>query len=83
MAYSPDGLMFVSGSSDNSLMLWDAGTGNCHIWPDRIGENCASQRLVGHEGQVLSVGFSPDGSRIFSASEDMTIRIGMQALVNW
>jgi len=31
--------------------------------------------LYGHNGQVYSAAFSPDGSRIVSASADKTIRI--------
>jgi WD40 repeat protein len=63
-AFSPDGQRIVSGSSDNTLRLWDAKTGAV------IGEP-----LVGHEAPVLSVAFSPDGQRIVSSSFDKTLRL--------
>ncbi|CCA72692.1 related to WD40-repeat protein (notchless protein) [Serendipita indica DSM 11827] len=36
--------------------------------------------LKGHEGSILSINFSPDGSRIISGSEGNTIRLWMQTL---
>ena len=64
VAFSPDGSRIVSGSSDNTIRLWDAETG------DAIGKP-----LEGHSNFVYSVAFSPDGSRIVSGSEDNTIRL--------
>src|SRR5712675_1682018 len=62
VAFSRDGSRIVSGSSDNTIRLWDAETG------DPIGKP-----LEGHSGRVFSVAFSPDGSRIVSGSWDNTI----------
>ena len=64
MAFSPDGRRIVSGSSDNTLRLWDAATGK-PIGPP----------LLGHTSRVWSVAFSPDGRRIVSGSFDNTLRI--------
>ena len=54
-AFSPDGRHIVSGSADNTVRLWDAATGQ------PVGDP-----LSGHTDAVLSVGFSPDGTRIAS-----------------
>src|SRR5712671_3636388 len=64
VAFSPDGSRIVSGSSDKTIRLWDAETG------DAIGKP-----LEGHSSDVNSVAFSPNGSRIVSGSEDNTIRL--------
>ena len=32
-------------------------------------------QLHGHKGRIFSVAFSPDGSKIISGSDDMTIRV--------
>ncbi|CAG7853840.1 Ribosome assembly protein 4 {ECO:0000303/PubMed:16221974} AltName: Full=Notchless protein homolog 1 {ECO:0000250/UniProtKB:Q9VPR4}; AltName: Full=Ribosome biogenesis factor RSA4 {ECO:0000303/PubMed:19737519} [Serendipita indica DSM 11827] len=64
VGFSPDGSQIVSGSSDNTIRLWDAATGQA------VGEP-----LRGHEGVVNAVGFSPDGSQIASGSYDNTIRL--------
>ena len=62
VAFSPDGSQVVSGSDDNTLILWDVKSG------EPIGEP-----MRGHAGEVRSVAFSPDGSRIVSGSSDGTI----------
>src|SRR5712671_6078159 len=64
VAFSRDGSRIVSGSSDNTIRLWDAETG------DPIGKP-----LEGHSSGVESVAFSPDGCHIVSGSWDKTIRL--------
>ena len=62
--FSPDGKCIVSGSSDQTIRLWDAETGELLRPP-----------LKGHEDAVLCVVFSPDGKQILSGSHDQTIRL--------
>jgi WD40 repeat protein len=77
VAFSPDGTRIVSGSglshfstilfkstTDNTLRLWDAKTGQ------PIG-----QPLKGHLEGITIVAFSPDGTRIVSGSWDKTLRL--------
>ncbi len=64
VAFSPDGMRIVSGSSDTTLRVWDAATSQ------PIGVS-----MQGHEKAVMSVAFSPDGTRIVSGSNDTTMRL--------
>ncbi|KAG8853475.1 hypothetical protein FRB91_004806 [Serendipita sp. 411] len=64
VAYHPDGLRLVSGSSDMTVRIWDAETGA------PIGEP-----LKGHTNAVESVAYSPDSQYVISGSRDCTIRI--------
>ncbi|KAG9094569.1 hypothetical protein FS749_012210 [Ceratobasidium sp. UAMH 11750] len=64
LAYSPHGARIASGSSDNTIRIWDSPTGQS------IG-----QPLQGHTGSVNSVAYSPNGAFIVSGSSDNTIRI--------
>ena len=59
LAFSHDSKYLVSGSRDNSLILWDVELGK------RIGPS-----MVGHEGDVGGVSFSPDDVNIVSAGRD-------------
>ncbi|KAG2336413.1 hypothetical protein BDR05DRAFT_1005889 [Suillus weaverae] len=64
VSFSPDGTRIVTGSSDSTVRLWDAATGQ------PVGEP-----LRGHTSWVNSASFSPDGTRIVSSSDDETIRL--------
>jgi WD40 repeat protein len=61
--FSPNGEKLVSVGSDKVGFVYDSKTG------DKIGE------LVGHEGGVLSCCWSPDSSKILTASADKTCKI--------
>src|ERR1700755_2534440 len=56
VVFSPDGSRVASGSSDNTVRVWDVQTGECQ------------HTLEGHSSWVNSVVFSPDGSRVASGS---------------
>jgi WD40 repeat protein len=69
LAYSPDGIFFVSGaspsigrSSDNTVKVWDAETGQ------------EVMTLAGHSGMIRSIAISPDGTQIASCADDATIK---------
>jgi len=53
-AYSPSGLLVVTGSADQTVRIWNATTGAPNL-----------AVLRGHDGAVLSVAFAPDGRSIF------------------
>ena len=52
VAYSPSGRLLVSGSTDGSVCVWDAGTGRL------------LRTLTGEVGAIRQVTFSPDGKRL-------------------
>ncbi|KZP10853.1 hypothetical protein FIBSPDRAFT_757549 [Athelia psychrophila] len=64
VAYSPDGSHIASGSSDETIRIWDAETGEAEGEP-----------LRGHSSHILAIVYSPDGRHIVSGSYDKTIRI--------
>ena len=63
MAGSANGKFIVSGSDAETVMMWDAQTGQ------------EALRLQGHTGWVTSVAWSADSKRIASGSWDNTVKV--------
>ncbi len=80
--FSPDGTPIVTASDDNTARLWDlqgnelavlrVDDNTVRLW-DAQGQALAVLR--GHESIATSVSFSPDGTRIVTASMDKTARL--------
>ncbi|WP_433697029.1 PQQ-binding-like beta-propeller repeat protein [Nocardiopsis sp. CA-288880] len=63
VVFSPDGQQLASASTDGTVQVWDAESGQ------------ELHTLIGHSEPVLSVVFSPDGERLASRSTDGTVRL--------
>ncbi|HTU21745.1 MAG TPA: caspase family protein [Gemmataceae bacterium] len=60
VAFSPDGKYVLTGSHDNTAILWDARNGQ------------KLRTFQGHRHVVRSVAFSPDGKQTLTGSDDHT-----------
>jgi WD40 repeat protein/tRNA A-37 threonylcarbamoyl transferase component Bud32 len=63
LAFSEDGRLLACTCRDNTIILWDAATGQTLL------------HFRGHADHVNSLAFSPDGQRLASGSRDHTIKI--------
>ncbi len=63
LAYFPDGKSLVSGSADNTAIVWDLSIAK------------PRHKLAGHDGRVTGVAVSRDGRMIATASFDRAVRL--------
>nr|VFJ66636.1 MAG: WD40 repeat [Candidatus Kentron sp. DK] len=63
VAFGPDGHTVLSGSSDDTLKLWEVASGQ------------VIRTFRGHSHYVDSVAFAPDGRTVLSGSWDSTARL--------
>ncbi|OUD12068.1 AAA family ATPase [Thioflexithrix psekupsensis] len=75
--YSPDGRQIVTASGgwkDGEDGGWEDSKDNTsRVWDAQTGQEILT--LQGHEGYVYSAVYSPDGTRIVTASQDATARV--------
>nr|BEK63709.1 hypothetical protein KPHV_09360 [Kitasatospora purpeofusca] len=60
---APDGHTVATAGADQSVRLWDIGTG------------ATTAVLTGHRGQVLGLALTPDGRTLATGSSDRTVRL--------
>ena len=63
VAVTPDGRLALSASMDQTLKVWELGSGR------------ELRTLTGHAGGVRAVAVTPDGQRAVSASDDKTLKV--------
>lgn len=63
VAFSLDGKLMATGSDDETVKIWDLGTGQ------QLAE------LKGHAATVCTLAFSPDGKTLATGSLDRTVKI--------
>jgi WD40 repeat protein/tRNA A-37 threonylcarbamoyl transferase component Bud32 len=59
VAFSRDGSLIATGSTDGTVRLWDAATGRSRVGP-----------LRRHQGEAVAMAFNPDGTTLATGGND-------------
>ena len=71
VAWSPHGDRIAAGAQDHTIRLWSSSESTSNATATRLNfAETGAQQLDGHVGAVLSVVWSPDGTRLASGSMD-------------
>jgi WD40 repeat protein len=73
VAFNPSGTRLAAGCADNTIRLWDVGVARRAGGKEAPDAEVAELR--GHDAYVHAVDWSPDGTRLISASGDHTVRV--------
>lgn len=63
VAAAPDGRHFATCGSDRSVKIWD------------LNMKCVVTTLETHADQIWSLAYSPDGTKLVSASDDASLHL--------
>ncbi|HEX5271152.1 MAG TPA: sugar-binding protein, partial [Gemmataceae bacterium] len=73
VAFNPSGTRLAAACADNTIRLWDVGVASRACGQEAPDAEVAELR--GHDAYVHAVDWSPDGTRLISASGDGTVRV--------
>jgi eukaryotic-like serine/threonine-protein kinase len=73
VSWSPDGKRIASAGGNATYPTSSDGDTDVHVWDAFTGNNVL--QYPGHNKIVWSVAWSPEGSRMASASRDMTVQV--------
>ena len=66
--FGPDGRSIYAGGADNNIRVWS------FVSRDKPDINPMTMARFAHEGAIVRLDFSPDGSTLVSLAEDLTIK---------
>ena len=69
VAFSPNGKQVLSGGADNRVRIWQ------FVSRTKASINPQIEARFAHEGAVLQMQFTPDGTRLVTAADNRTIKV--------
>jgi WD40 repeat protein len=72
VAFSPDGKLLASSGQDGTVRIWEVPSAK----PEGVAESGKVLHVLkGHEGEIDSVCFAPDGKTVASGCKDKSVKL--------
>ena len=74
LAFEPAGRYIAAGSADKTIRVWDLVKSGAEFSQTALTAGVLAHSTFAHQGPVLKLAYSPDGTRLFSASDDGLVK---------
>ena len=75
VCFSPDGRYLAAGSADMSIYVWDVPASAEQFTQSSTSTGVLVHSVFAHDGAVLLLAYSPDGTTLFSSGEDKNVKL--------
>lgn len=74
IAFEPTGRYIAAGSADKTIRVWDLVKSGAEFSQTALTAGVLAHSTFAHQGPVLKLAYSPDGKRMYSASDDGLVK---------